>query len=92
MDTVTKRQLNQATAASLAMVTEGNDVIVTENGVPRWRISAYRHEQTVLERLEAEGVYRPPLRPFPSDLPEPTGREYTLEEVDALIAEMKGDR
>lgn len=92
MDTVTKRQLNQATAASLAMVTEANDVIVTENGVPRWRICAYRHEQTVLERLEAEGVYRPPLRRFPSDLPEPIGPARTVEEIDALLAEVREDR
>ncbi|MDO5083623.1 type II toxin-antitoxin system Phd/YefM family antitoxin [Arachnia propionica] len=39
MRTVTKRELNQDTAATLQQVDDDNDVIVTERGRPRWRIS-----------------------------------------------------
>ncbi|MGL4744539.1 MAG: type II toxin-antitoxin system Phd/YefM family antitoxin, partial [Dermatophilaceae bacterium] len=42
MQTVTKRELNQHTAAVLDQVTETNDVVVTERGTPRWRVSAVR--------------------------------------------------
>lgn len=96
MPTITKRELNQRTAAVLDQVTDTDDVVVTERGKPRWRISAIREPEpeSVLERLdrlEREGRLIPAKAnpaPWPSH---PGGPTYTSAEFDALLDEMKGD-
>lgn len=91
MRTITKRELNQQTAAVLAKVTDADDVVVTDRGRPRWRVSAVRESDSTLARLEREGRYTPPSSdpaPWPA---EPGGPIYTADEADALIDEMRGD-
>ena len=91
MQTITKRELNQRTAAVLDQVTDADDVVVTERGKPRWRISTIRDSDTALTRLEREGRYTPPA-PEPAPWPRhPGGRAYTPAEADALLDEMRGD-
>ncbi len=91
VQTVTKRELNQRTAAVLDQVTEAGDVVVTERGKPRWRVSTVRNDDTALTRLEREGRYTPPAStptPWPRH---PGGPAYTGEEADTLLDEMRGD-
>lgn len=91
MQTFTKRELNQRTAAVLSQVTDAADVVVTERGEPRWRVSAVRDSDTALARLEREGRYTPPASepaPWPR---RPGGPAYTGAEADALLDEMRGD-
>lgn len=91
MQTVTKRELNQHTAAVLDQVTDAADVVVTERGKPRWRVTAVRDHDTVLARLEREGRYTPPASdpvPWPA---RPGGPAYTAAEAEALLDEMRGD-
>ncbi len=91
MQTVSKRELNQQTAAVLDKVTEVDDVVVTERGKPRWRVSVVRESDTALARLEREGRYTPPTSD-PAPWPRlPGGPAYTAGEVDALIDDMRGD-
>lgn len=91
MQTVTKRELNQHTAAVLARVADAEDVVVTERGKPRWRVSVVRDQDTALARLEREGRYTPPAS-TPAPWPEhPDGRRYTDAQVDALLDEMRGE-
>ncbi|MBS9534697.1 type II toxin-antitoxin system prevent-host-death family antitoxin [Mycobacterium sp. M1] len=91
MSTVTKRELNQRTAVVLDQVTETDDVVVTERGTPRWRVSAFRDHSSRLARLEREGRYSPPS-PDPTPWPSlPGGRPYTNAQVEALLGEMSGD-
>lgn len=90
MTTISKRELNQRTAAVLDQVTDTQDVVVTERGKPRWTVSAVRDRDTVLGRLEREGRYTPPSSepaPWPST---PGGPVYTQSEADALLDEMRG--
>ena len=91
MRTITKRELNQRTAAVLDQVTDNDDVVVTERGKPRWRVSTVRDRDTALARLEREGRYTPPASqpaPWPG---RPGGPTYTEAEADALLDEMRGD-
>lgn len=91
MRTISKRELNQQTATVLEQVTDTDDVIVTERGKPRWRVTAVRESDTTLARLEREGRYTPPPSepaPWPRA---PGGPTYTADEADALINEMRGD-
>lgn len=91
VEMVTKRELNQRTAAVLDQVTDADDVVVTERGKPRWRVSTIRDPDTALARLEREGRYTPPASepaPWPRS---PGGRAYTAAEADALLDEMRGD-
>ncbi|RRD49413.1 type II toxin-antitoxin system Phd/YefM family antitoxin [Arachnia propionica] len=91
MRTVTKRELNQNTAATLQQVDDDNDVIVTERGRPRWRISTVNDFEATLLRLEREGRYTPPS-PNPPPWPDhPGGPAYTDAEVEELLREMRGD-
>lgn len=91
MKMVTKRELNQRTAAVLDQVTHTDDIVVTERGKPRWRISAVREPDTALGRLEREGRYTP-AAPDPTPWPRhPGGRAYSEAETDALLDEMRGD-
>lgn len=91
MDRVTKRDLNQHTASVLDQVTDKGDVVVTERGEPRWRVSPFRGEDAPLVRMERDGRYTPPAStpaPWPSH---PGGSRYTDSEVEALLDEMSGD-
>ncbi|RPA06171.1 type II toxin-antitoxin system Phd/YefM family antitoxin [Gordonia sp. OPL2] len=91
MRTVSKRQLNQQTAAVLDQVSDTDDVVVTERGKPRWRISAVTVHGSTLARLEREGRYTP-ASSDPAPWPDQTGgRKYTDAEVEALLDEMRGD-
>lgn len=91
MRTITKRELNQRTAAMLDRVTETEDVVVTERGKPRWLVSAVREQETGLARLEREGRYTPPS-PTPTPWPDqPGGPAYTDAQVNALLDEMHGN-
>lgn len=91
MRTVTKRELNQQTAAVLDRVTDSEDVVVTERGTPRWRVSTVRDRDTTLARLERGGRYTPPAAqpaPWPSA---PGGPTYTAREAEDLLREMRGE-
>ena len=91
MRTITKRELNQHTAAALSQVTDTADLVVTERGEPRWRISSVHGADTTLAQLEREGRYTPPSStpvPWPRH---PGGRTYTAAEADALLDEARGD-
>lgn len=91
MRTITKRELNQRTAAVLDLVTDAEEVVVTERGTPRWRVSIVRDRDTTLERLEREGRYTPP-ESEPAPWPRRSGGpKYTSAEADALLEEMRGD-
>jgi prevent-host-death family protein len=91
MDTVTKRDLNQHTASVLDRVTETGDVVVTERGKPRWRVSSFRGQDSALVRMERDGRYTPPASapaPWPSH---PGGPKYTDADVETLLDELHGD-
>lgn len=91
MRTVSKRDLNQHTASVLDQVTDRGDIVVTERGEPRWRVSPFRGEDAPLVRMEREGRYTPPAAtpaPWPS---RPGGPRYTEAEVAELLDEMRGD-
>lgn len=92
MASISKRELNQNTAAALALVTASEDLIVTERGTPRWRVSLAGERESTLARLEREGRYTPPASNPPPWPDHPGGPRYTTEEVDALLDEMRGDR
>ncbi|PRY56659.1 antitoxin (DNA-binding transcriptional repressor) of toxin-antitoxin stability system [Knoellia remsis] len=91
MKIVSKRELNQHTAAVLSEVTDADDVVVTERGVPRWRVSTVREAESTLSRLEREGLYTPPAAeasPWPRRA---LGRRYSEAELGDLLAEMRED-
>lgn len=91
MRMVTKRELNQHTADVLGRVTDAEDIVVTERGEPRWRVSTIKAAERVLDRLEREGRYTPPSTdpaPWPDG---PGGPSYTTSEVDALLDELRGE-
>ena len=91
MKIASKRELNQRTADVLARVTETEDLVITERGVPRWRVSIARQGDGTLARLEREGRYTPPSTdpaPWPS---RPGGPAYTDVEATALLDEMRGE-
>lgn len=94
MKTITKRELNQQTAHVLAEVRAGEPVLVTERGVPRWRIEAVEDIADPIARLRAEGRIIPASEnpmPWPDDWGEEAhGR--TPADVDALYEEMRDDR
>lgn len=94
MKTISKRELNQQTARVLAGVREDAPVLVTERGVPRWRIEATTGETDPIARLTVQGRITPrKAKPpaWPKDWKR-RGRGRTPAEVDALLAEMRGDR
>src|SRR3546814_16493844 len=71
MKTISKRELNHQTAQVLAAIQAGEAVLVTERGVPRWRIEAVDASADPVERLRAQGRIRPAS---PKPPPWPTGR------------------
>jgi antitoxin (DNA-binding transcriptional repressor) of toxin-antitoxin stability system len=89
MHTVTKRELNQRTADVLA-VAATEPVVVTERGVPRWRVEAITAHPDPIERLRADGRITPAAkRPVPWPPRDHSGR--TPDQVDALFNELRGD-
>lgn len=52
MKTISKRELNQQTAHVLDAVSIGQPVVVTERGVPRWRIEAVESSGDTVSRLD----------------------------------------
>lgn len=91
MSTVTKRDLNQKTSEVLQRVTERGEIIVTERGKPRWRVTSYSDEGDVLARAQRQGRYTAPAtRPIPWP-DSAAGPHYDAAEVDALISEIKGE-
>lgn len=91
MRTITKRELNQQTAAVLATVTDTDPVVVTERGKPRWRVSTVHEADTTLSRLQREGRYTPPVADPAPWAATPAGPSYTTDEADDLLAEMRGN-
>ena len=92
MKTVTKRELNQQTAQVLAEVVVGAPVVVTERGVPRWRIEVIEAAADPVARLRAEGRIIPAKQ---NPAPWPKRRRSTRRtpaDVDALLNDMRGER
>jgi len=94
MKTISKRELNQQTAQVLEQVKAGSPVLVTERGVARWRIESVDATADPVARLWAAGRIRA-ASPNPPPWPKRSSAKYagrTPAEVDALLAEMRGDR
>lgn len=90
MKTISKRELNQQTAHVLDAVSAGQPVLVTERGVPRWRIEALETCGDPVARLRSGGRITPAkAKPAPWPAAKP---RYTISQVDALFAESRGDR
>jgi antitoxin (DNA-binding transcriptional repressor) of toxin-antitoxin stability system len=88
----TKRDINHRTAQVLDQIAaERAPAVITERGTPRWRIepilppSASPLEQAIRDgRVQPRSDYPPPWPPRrPSD--------RTSEQIDQLVAEIKGD-
>lgn len=90
MKSVSKRDLNQNTAAVLQQVVGSQEVVVTERGKPRWQISAVRDDDSVLSRLEREGRYTPAAA-HPAPWPTEPDQAYTSDQLDELLDQMRGD-
>ncbi len=91
MTSVTKRDLNQRTAEVLAQAAVVGEVIVTERGEPRWRVSAYGGQDDPLARAERQGRYTPPASnrvPWPTEV---GGPAYQSVDVDELLDQLKGE-
>lgn len=91
MRRVTKRELNQNTAGVLGQVGDDDDVVITERGVARWRVSTVQDSGNALDRMERDGRYTPPSqnpRPWPR---QPVGRSYSDHEVDEILDELRGE-
>lgn len=90
MKTISKRELNQQTAQVLDAVRSGQSVLVTERGVPRWRIEAVGGAGDPVARLRSEGRVTPAKeKPAPWPVAKP---RFTPADVDALFRESRGDR
>ncbi len=92
MKTVSKRELNQQTAQVLAGVTAGDPVVVTDRGVPRWRIEAIEAHPDPVERLRIEGRLTPAKKHPRAWTTDREVRHYTPADVDALLDEFRRDR
>lgn len=93
MKQISKRELNQQTARVLADVREGEPVLVTERGVPRWRIEAADASADPMARLRAQGRIIPRKKNLPAWPKnwERRGGSRTPSDVDALLDDMRGD-
>lgn len=90
MKTISKRELNQQTAQVLNAVSPGQSVLVTERGVPRWRIEAVEGSVDSVARMRTAGritAAKPKPAPWPV-----AAASYTPSQVDALFAESRGER
>lgn len=93
MKTISKRELNHQTARVLSGVREGEPVVVTERGVPRWRIESIDAAADPVARLRAQGritaaAKNPP--PWPTWTEQEKAR-YTPAGIDALHTDMRGN-
>lgn len=86
---VTKRELNQQTASVLAAVREGDPVIVTERGLPRWRIEEAGLSD--LDRGAGVGLHVTPARSDPIAWPTGDGNVYSAGEIEELQSWARGD-
>jgi len=89
MKTISKRELNQQTAQVLEGVALGTSVLVTERGVPRWRIDAFVAEADPVARLRAEGRITP-AKSKPAPWPN-VERRYSPADIDRMFADSRGD-
>ena len=90
MKTISKRELNQQTAHVLDAVSIGQPVVVTERGVPRWRIEAVESSGDTVSRLRSSGRITPAkVTPAPWPVAAP---RYSPSQVDALFLESRGER
>lgn len=62
MAEVSKRELTQHTAAVLNCVTETEDIVVTEQGKPRWRIVAFQGQNLQFDTPRTTGRDTPTVR------------------------------
>ena len=85
MDEVSKRELEQNTAAVLKRVTEAEDIVVTERGEPRWRIIAFQDQNLPQEGPHRERRYTPPSTLQVSWPRQPGGPKYSVDEVVELL-------
>lgn len=91
METVTKRELNQHTATVLARVDGGAEIVVTERGLPRWRVSGYTAPSGGLDRLQREGRYTPPSSAA-VDWPDAgAGAPVSSDRIDELLDETRDE-
>lgn len=90
---VSKRELNQNTAAVLDMVFPGSPVIITERGEPRWMVVSVDETQDPLEGLVKQGLCTP-VAPGAIEWPKnpPEMRRYTTQDIDELVSWTKSDR
>ncbi|MDR2372867.1 MAG: hypothetical protein LBD77_01935 [Bifidobacteriaceae bacterium] len=88
----TKREINHRTSQVLDQIAAaGTSAVVTERGVPRWRIEPVTPEPaSPIERGIREGWIEPHSENAPPWSPaSPSERSHA--EIDALVQEMKGD-
>lgn len=93
MKQISKRELNQQTAHVLGGVRDGEPVLITERGVPRWRIEAADGIGDPLQRLRTQGRVTPrKVHPmdWPVDWAQRAGNR-TPADVDAALAATRGD-
>jgi len=89
MVTFTKRELNQRTSDVLAAAQTDGPIIVTERGVPRWRIEAMQGPSAPVDRLRADGrVIEAKTSPAPWDS---SDGSRSATEIDALLDELRTD-
>jgi antitoxin (DNA-binding transcriptional repressor) of toxin-antitoxin stability system len=89
MKSVTARELGLATTQVLESVNPGQSLVVTEGGVPRWRIEALPQTKDRVAELRSLGRIIS-AQSDPEAWPEAIPR-YTREQVDALYAESRGE-
>lgn len=92
MKTVSKRELNQQTARVLAEVAAGEPVVVSDRGVPRWRIDVIDVHPDPVERLRIEGRITAAKRQPRAWTTDREARRYTPAQVDALLDEVREER
>ena len=90
MAEVSKRELTQHTAAVLNCVTETEDIVVTEQGKPRWRIVAFQGQNLQFDTPRTTGRDTPTVRGQYSWPRHPGGSKYTVDEVVERLKEMRG--
>jgi antitoxin (DNA-binding transcriptional repressor) of toxin-antitoxin stability system len=94
MRSVSKRELNQQTAHVLAAVDAGETVVVTERGIPRWRIEAVGAVVDPVEQLRLAGRITEPKKipaPWITATDDAADRAYSPAEIDALYTESRDD-
>jgi hypothetical protein len=92
MDTITKRYLSRNTADALDRALRDGAIAVTGRSKTTWTIVAGSVTPDPLAALVADGLVDPAETPITWGESRPGPREYTGDEIDALIDEAKGDR